>query len=778
MYLLSIDKLLNTFQISQEDIISRQILEEKLPILSKILIERFYEEYIKNNEEISEYFKYTNIENFLEKMQEFIIFVYSAPLDQSYIERIYQIGYLHADIKLDSAKVKYAFFGLNQLLRQISLKDSLVYENFTLISKFLAMIEYVIVDSSYFKYEKTQNITSNKSSIWLLDKIYTIFSIHKNNYTKIENFMQSDNKSILEIDSIISDSTLCTFHKLLKELEQQAELLSVSKININELNELHTQWHGLVAEFKSNIKNSDNDRLEITFSKITLVTNELYELMDKPLKEFSISGFLSLNSGLKAISSINILFSKRSLTLSTEKDIRVNIIDSVTKSLQNTLSWAIEEIVFDYKAFDAKSYNLTKKIKFKEFDFYIGIKLKPLANKLYLEEVLTLLLEALELNFSIKEREVSLREYADKAQSANRSKDAFISNMSHELRTPLTAVNGYSEVLMLRSDTPEHIKEYLKKINIAGNHLLDLVNTILDFAKLESSQMKFKPISSSIYLILQEVELLSVPMAQKKDISLNIIVDLNLYLVVDPKLFKQVLLNLISNAIKFTQEGGSVTLSISYEEETNEYKFSVCDTGIGIAKEDQEKLFHPFVQIQNIYQESTSGSGLGLMICKRIIEELHHGKIWIESEVDKGSCFHITIPTIDTSNNAYCVINASKEAKHILIVEDSHMYQELFKEYLQDKYRLTITETNNIAKSILGKETFDMIILDFYLTDGISSEILIFMEEENINTPVFVISVEDDLPVAKTIHSNNNIQSIINKKDIKEFCKVLNSDLS
>ncbi|NOR58831.1 MAG: response regulator [Sulfurimonas sp.] len=500
--------------------------------------------------------------------------------------------------------------------------------------------------------------------------------------------------------------------------------------------------------------------------------------MDRPLKEFSTSGFLSLNAGLKAIRSINNVFSKHDLVLSTEVDISANIIENIKQSLQSTLAWAIEDIKIDTKEFDLTGFDLTKMIKYRKFDFYIGISLKPLANKLYLKEILILLLEALELNFSIKERELSLIEYADKAKSANHAKDVFLSSMSHELRTPLTAVNGYSEVLMLRPDTPENIRGYIKKINMAGNNLLELVNTILDFAKLEAGKMKFSPKLSSIYLILKEVETLSTPMALKKNISLKIVLDLHLYLLLDARLFKQVLLNLVSNAIKFTPEDGNISLKISYEDKKKEYIFSICDTGIGISKENQEKLFQSFVQIENVYQKSDTGTGLGLMLCKKIIEGMHHGRIWVDSEPDKGSCFHVSIPTPNPVINSYSVTNAPDDAKHILIVEDSRMYRELLQTYLEEKFKLTFTDTNNGAKSLLITEEFDMIILDFYLTDGISSEVLNYMDEEDIDIPVVVMSVEDDLYVAHTIYGNSNIESIINKKDIKEFCQVLNPNIS
>lgn len=192
---------------------------------------------------------------------------------------------------------------------------------------------------------------------------------------------------------------------------------------------------------------------------------------------------------------------------------------------------------------------------------------------------------------------------------------------------------------MMSQDTPDKIKKYLEKINKEGNSLLNMVNTILDFAKLDAGKVDYNQKMSKVIFIIKEVKLLTIHMANRKNISLNISVDENLTLMIDPELFKQVLLNLISNAIKFTPENGKINLTASYNEQYKEYIFSICDTGVGITKEDQTKLFHSFVQIENIYQKSVAGSGLGLMNCKKIIEDLHQGRIWVESKLGNGSCF-------------------------------------------------------------------------------------------------------------------------------------------
>jgi len=776
MHQLTIENLLRQFHITAEDIEARETLHDKLSIMSSILIEKFYHEYLKDDEQMVRYFRHTDIDRLLKTMQEFIIFIFSAPIDQAYLSRIQKVGAIHAGIQLESAKVTYGFWALNCLLYKMSLVDPVIKHHYEMISKFFAMVEYIIIDSTYHAYYQSSDRIRQLSSIEIIDEVYSTFAIHKENYSLIEAYMKHPNHTTQQLGAMIEDPFECKFHQLLERLSDQLERLKTLGIDIEELKSLHMTWHKELTAFKRVVEEGNKQKIRDHFDALTRVTNQLYELMDRPLKEFSTSGFLSLHAGLKAIRAIHTIFSQRDLILISEYDIQKNVMARVKESLKSVMPWAIEEIVVQTEPLDGSTFDITKHIQYKQYSFYLGIQLKPLVNKLYLEEILILLLEALELNFSIKEREQSLMEFADKAESANRAKDVFLANMSHELRTPLNAINGFSQILMMRPDTPEHIKAYIEKINIAGNNLLNLVNTILDFAKLEAGKMRFNPTLSDVKTIIKEVETLTRPLANQKDIQLNLKVDQPMTLVVDPMLLKQVLLNLMSNAIKFTPKGGEVSLHVYYEESSNSYHFSICDTGIGISKEDQLKLFQPFVQIENVYQKSEAGSGLGLMICKKIVEELHRGRIWVESEVGKGSCFHLTIPTIDPPSNSYSLFKAPETAKHILIVEDSQNSREIFEEYLQDKFRLTFTDSNNGAKKLLTVESFDLVILDFYLNDGICAEVLQYMEDEGIKTPVIVISVEEDLTVMKTLKATSNIESILNKKEVKQLCEMLTQD--
>jgi len=246
------------------------------------------------------------------------------------------------------------------------------------------------------------------------------------------------------------------------------------------------------------------------------------------------------------------------------------------------------------------------------------------------------------------------------------------------------------------------------------------------------------------------------------------IVSLNLY--IDNVLFKQVLINLLTNGVKFTKEGGSVTLSIVYDAKKHMYQFEVKDSGIGISKEKQKLLFQAFSQVDNIYQKEHQGTGLGLMISKKIIEDLHKGSIWVESIEGEGSSFFITMPTPMIESHTYTINEAPEEAQHILIVEDSQSYQKLLSVHLSATHNLTITDTVNKAKHLIAKERYDFLILDFFLTDGISSEILEYMEDENISIPAIVISAEDEIHISSSLAGSSNLEGILNKNNIEHIC--------
>jgi PAS domain S-box-containing protein len=248
-----------------------------------------------------------------------------------------------------------------------------------------------------------------------------------------------------------------------------------------------------------------------------------------------------------------------------------------------------------------------------------------------------------------KELEESLLQAKVIAEAASRTKSEFLANMSHELRTPLNSIIGFSDV-MLEGDLgelPPKQDHCLQYISNSGKHLLNLINEILDIAKVEAGMMELSPEKICIEPLIVEMVGTMQPLSKKKHLTVSVQKDKDVnILMADVAKLKQIMYNLLGNAIKFTPEGGKINIRISIVE--NMVRISIIDTGIGISVEDQKKLFRPFTQLDSSYGRKYQGTGLGLALTKELVE-LHRGRIWVESEVGKGSKFSFDIPIVQPS---------------------------------------------------------------------------------------------------------------------------------
>ena len=239
------------------------------------------------------------------------------------------------------------------------------------------------------------------------------------------------------------------------------------------------------------------------------------------------------------------------------------------------------------------------------------------------------------------------REIAEKSrqlEAASRNKSELLANMSHELRTPLNAVIGFSELLLERmaGELNEKQVEYLHDIRAAGRHLLSLVNDILDLSKVEAGRMELELTRFNLRLLLEDSLTLMRERATRNQLTLSLVADERLSDVVgDERKVKQILLNLLSNAVKFTPPKGQIGVKVRLAGDAVEV--SVSDTGTGIPPEDQAAIFEEFRQVRGASGRTTEGTGLGLTLVKKFVE-LHGGRIWVESELGKGSTFTFTLP--------------------------------------------------------------------------------------------------------------------------------------
>ena len=312
---------------------------------------------------------------------------------------------------------------------------------------------------------------------------------------------------------------------------------------------------------------------------------------------------------------------------------------------------------------------------------------------------------------------------------AARSKDEFLANMSHELRTPLTAILLFSESLLtqVRGPLNERQQAALSNIEASGRHLLDLINDVLDLSKVEAGRLDLQLEAVQVAEVCQASLLFVRDAAGQKALRLGFYLNDPLAIMMaDPKRLKQMLVNLLSNAVKFTPAAGAVSLDVDVDAEAGAVHFNVLDTGIGIASEDMARLFRPFAQLDASLSRQHEGTGLGLALVQRLAE-LHGGSVSVESEVDKGSRFTISLPYYPSAPlpaeppGASLPLPAPSEAAHqitvtepqarstpmggrILLAEDNEFNIQAIGEYLQDRgYEVVVAHNGQEALDLAQK---------------------------------------------------------------------------
>ena len=324
--------------------------------------------------------------------------------------------------------------------------------------------------------------------------------------------------------------------------------------------------------------------------------------------------------------------------------------------------------------------------------------------------------------FERKIMEQSIIDERDRANNANRAKSEFLANMSHEIRTPMNAILGFSEALYHKLDSVQH-RKMVKSVLSSGNLLLSLLNDILDLSKIEAGKLEITPQPIDLNYILQEIELLFKDKANKKGIDISILIDKNLppLIMLDEIRIKQVIFNLVGNAIKFTPSG-YVKIKVTYTfqtEESGELIIDVEDTGIGIPESQQEIIFEAFGQQSGQSNRMYGGVGLGLAISKRLVEKMA-GTITVSSHEGEGSLFRVAIPDVKVSaaefrriENINDIEDITFEEASILIIDDVSSNIEMVETLLSSSgLNVSSAESGEIALEILDHLTPDVILLD------------------------------------------------------------------
>lgn len=760
------------FNITEQVLADRKNVGLYIESLSSLIVDRFYD-YLLLNPDFAKLIHTSELPRLKKIKSQFIVSLFNDNFDEALLEKIAQ-SYKDSPIKLNSYIIASSFEVAIQTIVDIASVNHQLQRQLKTILKFLHIAEFII--QKKFASDNNSKINISKNNlINAMESLFEMLSIHKEKHDFLLKSWESNTLTAQSSEKLPSKNILlCQFDAVISHIKSLVLDIEEFNADINMINKWHHKYHEAVSTLYESINNNSLQEIQnINFEKIIEISQTLFEYINKPFEQVSSLTFITVNAGMRFIGQYGyILNETKFIPFGNSKEMIEYIKNIFDESLKDSLSWAIESYDINDNNYLDDS-DISDKITVNGTTIYISLKIRKIPYKTFIFDIIHIFLEILRITLTNREKEYKLSLLADKAEVANRSKDIFLANMSHELRTPLNAIIGFSQILQTKTEIPQNMQQYIEKISIAGNNLLNLVNTILDFAKLEAGKMSYHPNMTFISEVVKEVFIIISPLADAKNISLTLPADISLALFIDTQLIKQVLINILSNAVKFTPNNGNITFSITFDAQKNKYILSICDNGIGMSKEALSKIFMPFTQIDNHLQVESKGTGLGLVIVKKIIEDLHGGNIWVESELGKGSCFYLAIPIQSDLTKVEIFTSKNETKQRLLIVEDSEEYVKILVDKLINYFNITVTNSINKAKELLEKNEYDKIILDFFLIDGICSEVLFFMDDKEIDTPAYIISAEDDFKIVEYLQESKNIMGVFNKKDAALICDTI-----
>ncbi len=388
-----------------------------------------------------------------------------------------------------------------------------------------------------------------------------------------------------------------------------------------------------------------------------------------------------------------------------------------------------------------------------------------------------------------KKHELELERASKMAEEASKSKSAFLFNMSHDIRTPINAILGFTEMSKKNLENREKLADCLNKVTISGNHLLSLINNILDIARIENNKIVIEKVPTDVTELLEEIEIMISADAHNNKIVYNQVINSveNRYVNADRLHVKQILINILNNAMKFTEAGGHVTFSVEQLADTTDgkayYSFIISDDGIGMSKEFQSHLFEEFGRERTSTQSGVEGTGLGMAIVKNLAE-LMDGRIEVDSIEGQGTSVSIYL-SFDkctqediVKENEDAVKDVGLSGLRVLLVEDNDLNREISRDVLNDlgivvEEAVNGKEAVNMVKSN-DSYYYDLILMDLQMPvmDGYEATALI----NNINSirkiPIIALSAnafEEDKAKSTEAGMVGHLSKPINPKELTEM---------
>lgn len=418
--------------------------------------------------------------------------------------------------------------------------------------------------------------------------------------------------------------------------------------------------------------------------------------------------------------------------------------------------------------------------------------------------------ELRQMQKQLEERAEQLKDALKQAEEANRAKSDFLSRMSHDIRTPLNAIIGMKDIAETYLDDPTKVKDCLRKIGLSGQHLLGLINDVLDMSKIESGEMVLREEIISLPEVLQDIVTIMQPQFKEREQKFSIQLEgvVHELILSDALRLRQVFLNILSNACKFTPPGGCISMEVkecSYKDEISDFIFTISDTGIGMSQEYLEQLFTAFSRERDSRVDKTEGTGLGMAITKRIVELLR-GEIQVESELNKGSVFRVILPmkvqegqSFEDTFSDLKILVSDEEAersdhtiqqkpfagKRFLMIEDNLLNQEIAAEllsYMGAKVDIAGDGKQGcdmFVRSDIG--LYDVILMDIQMPvmDGYTAtEIIRALDRSDAQTvPILAMTADafaEDIQMAKDAGMNSHMAKPLDRATLrKEISKYL-----